>query len=147
VASNSRVSRRGRDGEGRPPHEPTDDLRAVVLGMTINGVPIDVMCKVLKLDDDTLRKHYGEEILLGRERAGGRVAGYLFAQATGQHGNTSQSVTAAIFYLKTRQGWKESVVLENPDGTGLFAGVPDERVAKLAASASAALERGSREKA
>jgi len=120
-------------------------MRDLVLGLTINGVPLETICKVIRLDDDTIRKHYADELEQGRERAGGKVAGYLFAQATGAHGNTSHSVTAAIFYLKTRQGWKESVVLENPDGTGILAGQPDERVAKLAAAAAAVLARGARE--
>ena len=45
-------------------------------------------------------------------------AEFLFEQATGQRGDGSAAVTAAIFWLKTRARWKETIATEHsgPDG-------------------------------
>jgi hypothetical protein len=64
---------------------------------------------VLEVDPKTLRKHYRKELDKGHIKATAKVAESLFRKATGEG---SQSVTAAIFWLKTRAGWKETVVQE-----------------------------------
>ena len=60
---------------------------------------------VVGIDAKTLRKHYREELDTGRIKATAKVAESLFRKATG---DGSQSVTAAIFWLKTRGGWRET---------------------------------------
>src|SRR6478609_2205365 len=52
-------------------------------------------------------KHFREELDTGAAKANTRVAEFLFEQATGQRGDGSAAVTAAIFWLKTRARWKE----------------------------------------
>ena len=69
------------------------------------GVPEADIARVLGIDPKTLRKHYRDELDTGHIVANAKVAESLFRKATGDH---RQSVTAAIFGLKTRAGWKEA---------------------------------------
>ena len=57
--------------------------------------------RVVGIDDDTLRKHFREEIDTGAARANARVAAFLFEQATGQRGDSSAAVTAGRAFGKT----------------------------------------------
>ena len=73
------------------------------------GIPETDIARVLGIDPKTLRKHYREELDIGHVKANAKVAESLFRKATG---DDRQSVTAAIFWLKTRAGWKETSVHE-----------------------------------
>jgi hypothetical protein len=59
-----------------------------------------------------------EELDTGTAKANTRVAEFLFEQATGQRGEGSGSVAAAIFWMKSRARWKETNATEHsgPDG-------------------------------
>ena len=63
------------------------------------------IARVVGIDPKTLRKHYREELDTGQIKATAKVAESLFRKATS---DGSQSVTAAIFWLKTRGGWRET---------------------------------------
>ena len=65
------------------------------------------------IDPKTLRRHYREELSQGHTKANAKVAENLFRKATG---DGSESVTAAIFWLKTRARWKETTVSEVTHG-------------------------------
>ena len=94
---------------GRRAHRPDDTSRRQVEAMAGYGVPeVDIAC-VLDLDPKTLRKHYRSELDKGRIKATTKVAENLYRKATGEG---REAVTAAIFWLKTRAGWKETVVQE-----------------------------------
>jgi len=69
------------------------------------GVPELSIARVVGIDAKTLRKHYRDELDTGQIKATAKVAESLFRKATG---DGSQSVTAAIFWLKTRGGWRET---------------------------------------
>jgi hypothetical protein len=73
--------------------------------MAAYGVPESAVARVLSIDPKTLRKHYRDELDTGQIKATAKVAESLFRKAT-TDGN--QSVTAAIFWLKTRGGWRET---------------------------------------
>ena len=73
--------------------------------MAAYGVPELAVARVLAVDPKTLRKHYREELDTGQIKATAKVAESLFRKATG---DGAQSVTAAIFWLKTRGGWREA---------------------------------------
>jgi hypothetical protein len=90
---------------GRKPHQPEAQHRRQVEAMTAYGVPEAVIARVLAIDPKTLRKHYREELDIGQVKATARVAESLFRKALG---DGSQAVTAAIFWLKTRGGWRET---------------------------------------
>ena len=64
---------------------------------------------VIGIDAKTLRKHYRHELDHGHIKANARVAENLYRKATGEG---REAVTAAIFWLKTRAGWKETTLHE-----------------------------------
>ena len=65
------------------------------------------IAKLLGLSVNTLKKYYGEELELGLARANAVVSGTLFTEA--KRGN----ITAAIFWMKTRGGWRETSRVEH----------------------------------
>ena len=73
------------------------------------GVPEADIAGVIGVDPKTLRKHYRSELDHGHVKANAKVAENLYRKATG---DGRESVIAAIFWLKTRAGWKETSVQE-----------------------------------
>ena len=69
------------------------------------GVPETDIARVLAIDPKTLRRHYREELDTGQIKATAKVAEFLFRKATTEG---PQCVTAAIFWMKTRGGWRET---------------------------------------
>lgn len=65
------------------------------------GLPNDKVALVMGMAESTLKKHYPQELALGVIKSTAQVAGFLFENA--RKGN----VTAQIFWLKCRAGWKE----------------------------------------
>jgi len=62
------------------------------------------------LDEKSLRKHFRAELDQGTELANALVTQALFKKATS---NEPGSVTAAIFWLKCKAGWKETQIVEH----------------------------------
>jgi hypothetical protein len=96
--------------QGQAPHVPTQALKNQVEALAAYGVPQEEICKVIGISVPTLHKYYRHELDVAMAKANARVAESLFKKATG---DGTQSVTAAIFWLKTRAGWKETVVNEH----------------------------------
>ena len=94
---------------GRPAHQPEPGTRRQVEAMAGYGVPEADIGRVLGIDAKTLRKHYREELDNGHVKANVKVAENLYRKATGEG---REAVTAAIFWLKTRARWKETLVSE-----------------------------------
>lgn len=103
-------------------HTPTKENRELVKRYSALGVTYEDIALKLKINDDTLKKYYKEELDEGRIDANAVVAGTLFNQA--KKGNTA----AAIFWLKTRARWKETQVNEvsGVDGGKVLIGWADE---------------------
>jgi hypothetical protein len=101
------------DVGGRPPHQPTDADRAKVKAMSAYGIPQEQIARVFDIDSKTLRLHYRDELDLGVIEANAQVAKTLFNQAT-KEGNT----TAAIWWTKSRMGWKEKTEVAHTDAEG-----------------------------
>ena len=101
---------------GRPAHKPTDAQRKMVESMSAYGVPQMDISKVIGIERSTLQKHYREELDTATAKANSRVAQSLYNKALG---DGSSAVTAAIFWLKTRGGWRETSNLNHvsEDGT------------------------------
>jgi hypothetical protein len=94
---------------GRKAHQADSVSRRQVEAMAGYGIPdADIAC-VLEVDPKTLRKHYRHELDHGHVKANARVAENLYRKATG---DGREAVIAAIFWLKTRARWKETVVNE-----------------------------------
>ena len=94
----------------KPSYKPTPEQRAQVDAMAAYGVPEHAIARVLKIDPKTLRKHFREELDIAHIKANSAVAQSLFRKATG---DGPQSVTACIFWLKVRMGWKETEAIEH----------------------------------
>jgi hypothetical protein len=109
---------------GHPPHPPSEATRKQVKALAAYGVPQEEIGKVIGISKPTLERHYRQELDRGEVEANAKVAESLYKKATG---DGSQSVTAAIFWLKTRARWKEPATDTNmnlsADGsiTGLMA--------------------------
>src|SRR5580692_88384 len=93
--------------------EPTDEHRRTVRAMAGFGVPQDDIATFLEIDAKTLRKHFRSELDRGSIEANVKVAQTLFTMAT-----VDKNVAAAIFWMKSRGGWREKTSIEQlgPDG-------------------------------
>jgi hypothetical protein len=90
---------------GRPAYEPSEKDRAQVSALTAMGIPDYDIAKVMQISEPTLRKYYFRELEIGHISANSKVAQTLYKTATDP--SNPKSVTAAIFWLKARAGWKE----------------------------------------
>jgi hypothetical protein len=95
---------------GRRAHKPDPTSRRQVEAMAGYGVPEADLAGVIGVDPKTLRKHYRDELKNGHVKANAKVAENLYRKATGEG---REAVIAAIFWLKTRAGWKETMVQEH----------------------------------
>ena len=94
--------------------------------MAAYGIPEADIATVIDIDPKTLRKHYRKELTTGSIKANTKIAESLYRKALG---DGSQSVTAAIFWLKTRAHWKETVVSEVQHQIGDSVAALMERIA------------------
>jgi hypothetical protein len=100
---------------GRPTTKVTAEQRKLVESMAAVGIPSELICRVIGVSGKTLRKHYRDELDLAETKADAEVAGFLFANA--KKGN----VTAQIFWLKTRAGWRETPqTIEHSGSVGTY---------------------------
>ena len=98
---------------GRPRFHPTDEQRRQVEAMVGFGIREGDIVRLIvnpetdrPIDEKTLRLHFRTEIDRGQVKANTAIAQSIYRAATG--GN----MTAAIFWAKTRMGWKETNVTE-----------------------------------
>ena len=92
----------------RPKLQPTDEDRKMVRTMAAYGVDQgQIAVRIGIRSPKTLRKYYREELDHGAIEANMRVAQSLFKMATsGNH------PAAAIFWLKSKAGWKDHAGIE-----------------------------------
>lgn len=95
-----------------PAHEPTKDRRQLVQLHAMVGTPQSVIADILGIDDKTLRLHYRTELDHATAQANAQIGGVLYNKAT--KGDTA----AAIFWMKTRAGWKETERKEHTGADG-----------------------------
>ena len=104
------------------PHIPTDKTRAEIIALRSYGVPIKEVAFYIGIDDKTLYKYYRDELELSSTKANANVGKFLYQAASGQalkDGATySDCVRAAMFWAKTRMGWKETNVQEHTGANG-----------------------------
>lgn len=94
-------------------HEKSDEVSRQVKALSAYGIPQDKIASFLGMDPKTLRKHYRAELDAGAVEVCAKVADSLVKKALG---DGPQSVAAAIFFLKTRAGWRETMTIEAADG-------------------------------
>ncbi len=95
-----------------------------------HGIPHHEIARVIGISEPTLRKYYRDELETAAIIANAAVANSLYRKATSD--THPQAVTAAIFWLKTKAGWKETVVIDTPNDKGVIDWeryTPEERLA------------------
>lgn len=97
-------------GPGRPRFEPTDRERAQIARLSRLGLTQEQMAAVLDINTTTLRIHFKRELECASIEATATVAETLYQIATNpEH---PKAVTAAIFWMKARAGWRDHTRLE-----------------------------------
>ncbi len=89
----------------RPPFQPTDDQRKLVMRMSVAGIPQDLIARCVTeggIAPMTLRKYFAEELETAEAMANTKVAGALFKNCM------SGNVAAQIFWMKSRGRWRET---------------------------------------
>lgn len=95
-----------------PKHAPTTEARSVVEALATVGTRHEDICGILKLGEHgdisptTLRKHYRVELDYGSHLSTARVASVLYQAALKASVNPAY-IGAAIFWMKTKGGWRE----------------------------------------
>ena len=106
----------------KPLHQPTEKTRAEIIALRSYGVPIKEVAAYIGIDDKTLYKYYREELENSAIKANANVGKFLYQAASGQALTTgatySDCVRAAMFWAKTRMGWKETNVQEHTGANG-----------------------------
>lgn len=90
---------------GRPSFVPTDRDRKQVRTLAAMGLMAEEIARVIGVTDKTLQKHFKEELAVGPAEATANVAQALYKQAVDP---LKPNVTAAIFWLKARAGWRDN---------------------------------------
>lgn len=97
-------------------HIPTDEIRAQVFALVSFGVNQDEIGAFIGISDDTLRKHYAAELARASVDRNAQVASFLFRSASGasipEGASYSDCLKAAMFWMKTRAGWRETSAVE-----------------------------------
>lgn len=144
---------RAGSGAGRPPFEPTPELRKQVEAMASTGALRQDQIALLVINPETgkpvslntLRRHFPHELATAAAKANSMVAQSLFQQATGT-GGVARSTTAGIWWEKTRTGMKERQVVEVETKSGVLvspaSATPEEWIAEAARKAAGAKEPG-----
>ncbi len=86
----------------RPTYEVTAKMRKMVKAMASLGCRHEDIARMMEMTPKTLRKHFRSELDTGAIEANNKVVQSLFEMAT-----TGKNPTAAIFWAKTRCGWRE----------------------------------------
>lgn len=86
---------------GKPEHQVTEKSRGKVTSLKAYGYSNVEIADYLNISDDTLVKHYKEELRTAAIDANEAVADRLWAKAVEQ-----DDIQAQIFWLKTRGRWR-----------------------------------------
>lgn len=86
------------------PHTPTESTRTMVKCLKVGGYTDEAIASAFDppINNKTLRKHYATELASGKAKIDSLVVSKLVEAAI------KGDITAAIFYLKTRMGWRET---------------------------------------
>ena len=86
------------------------------------GMPQDEIAAYIGISKPTLAKHYGEELKLSSIKANANVGKFLYTMASGsalkQGASYGECSRAAMFWAKTRMGWRETNNLDHTSSDG-----------------------------
>lgn len=99
----------------RQTHKTTDETARLIMELSRIGTPQETIARIVGVAPKTLRKHYRDILDDAEINANMIVANCLFHTASGKNENASvrDTITAAMFWLKTRAGWKETTELKH----------------------------------
>jgi transposase-like protein len=106
-------------GKGRPQAEFTERERRIVKTLLSVGEPVGRVAKIVGIDENTLRKHFPEEIKSAFSDTYSQVAVNFLQRVL-----TDESPTAAIFWLKTRAKWSEQPEMQEGGPPPIFYTAP-----------------------
>lgn len=86
---------------GRPSYQRTDEDRDVVIAMAFAGFTQERIARAMRISENTLRKHFADELQSGADRMLADVVRTLANKAR------AGDITACIWITKTRLGWRE----------------------------------------
>lgn len=101
---------------GRPPHKPSDKERQQVQLLVAAGLTHDFIARIIGVSDETLRKHYRDELDLGQAKVVAQVVNSLLKKALG---DGKDSVAAAKFYLERAAGWEARMAHKHEGDVGV----------------------------
>jgi hypothetical protein len=151
-------------GRGQPKFDPTPDQRSQIKLIKAMGIPEDRICQTITnprtrkpVAPMTLARAFAAELASGATEVHAHVGNFIICAILGKKPALGEAIkseqvrmTAAIFYAKTRMGWKETVVNEpaNKDDKPFVVDDARQRHCQLSGlrvpfSGLARLERGS----
>lgn len=95
-------------------HIPNWQSKQRVTDMATAGIPVYLIAKVMKIDPDTLVKHYDQELSTAQPEAVTRIGKVVALQAE------AGDPKAQALYLKTqgaKYGWAEKQIIETTDSS------------------------------
>ena len=90
---------------GRPSHVPNEGTRRQVMQFCAMGLSRRQISKLLAIGEQTMYKYYRPELDTAESQALFQVANNLYNIATDP--TNKSSAAAAMFWMKTRGGWRE----------------------------------------
>ena len=101
-------------------HKPTDQTRSEVAALASFGIPQEDIASYIGISHPTLRKHYEQELKVSSIKANAAVGKYLYRLASGMAlkdpqnpASHSECSRSAMFWAKTRMGWRETQNLDH----------------------------------
>lgn len=114
---------------GRKAFEPTDEQRAAVASLVSFGIPKESIADHLGVSKDVLYKYFDDELKTATIKSNKQVGDFLFYLASGMAirdgASYAECSRAAMFWAKTRMGWRETDRLEHTgvDGNPIDMGI------------------------
>lgn len=91
-------------------HKPTPELKEKIKDLAFSGIPVYLIAKIVKLDDETVTKYYEHELSCAQPEAIARIAKTVSAQAAA--GN-EKSQALLLKTLGAKYGFVEKQVIES----------------------------------
>jgi transposase len=95
---------------GRNAHKTTPETKGQVEALAAFGIRQEHIAEMIGTSVATLIRYYRHELDLGLSKANAKVANSLFRKALGEG---REAASCAMFWLKTRAGWRETNVLQH----------------------------------
>jgi hypothetical protein len=114
---------------GRPQFIPTDEQRKTVKAMCAFGIPHDHICRIIRnpstgrnISRPTMEKVFRNEIDTAQPELHARIGNFIARAILGQRQPGGEIIKServrarlAIFFAKTRMGWREPIINEPVD--------------------------------